>query len=258
MNRKDWEKQIYASDLNPTARWVTAVVGSFGNWTESRTVWPSTKAIADMAGMTRGTVQNYMDALVEQNWLRHVRTRPGNIKEYELLEVDTAVVESFGILAKPKRGSGSIKNSNQLSIATTTEISTDEKQMSNDSTSSCRMEEKQLSNGETPVVESPDTNLKEPTNKNLLVTTSKSPVADAPVDSNPLNSTIKEDEEVIITPKRNFLTTLEERSFRQMTSHLEPEVREEAMTTLLTTKVEGTCFEDKVGKILAELGEEVW
>lgn len=176
MNRNDWEKQVYASDLNTTARAVALVVGSFGNWTEERTVWPSTKAIADMAGMTRDTAQKYMDAFVEQGWLELVKVRTKNVKEYRL--TTPSVAESFGILAKVKRGQGF-------------------RQLPNGADSVAESSGSQLPNGEVVVAESFDTNLKEPTSKNLLEEpTTTTPVSDEPVAvASSLNPKLEESQE---------------------------------------------------------------
>lgn len=236
MNRAEWEKQIHASDLNPTARLVALVVGSFGNWTEDREIWPSTQTIGEMAGMTRGTVGKYMDAFVEQGWLEHVRNRPGNGRVYKFLERD-ATVESFDILAKVNRGQGF-------------------KQLSNDSTSSCRMGNEQLSNGEQSVVESFDKNLKEPTTEEPTTEpTTESPVSDEPVDSSS-NSEVKEDGEMFL----KGLSTLEVRSFEQSASvlNLDDEQRTAVLTLITNRQVRGTCFEEKMSNALAEIGVEVW
>lgn len=168
MNRNDWEKQVFNSDLNSTARIVAVVAGSFGNWTDDRNVWPSTKAIADMAGMHRDTAQKYMDAFVEQGWLRVVKVRPGNIREYELCQADAY---PLGILAKPTR-TGNLPNRQA------TDLSEPDIQLPNHQASSCLTEQEQLPNGAVPVAYPLGTNLKEPTNKNLeeLETTPAAPV----------------------------------------------------------------------------------
>ena len=100
MNRKDWEKQVFKMNLHPTAKLVALVAGSFGNWNEERTVWAGTSVISDMTGLTRDTVQKYVDEFVEQGWLKKVGMRK-RATEYELCHV---VAEPFGILAKtPKK-----------------------------------------------------------------------------------------------------------------------------------------------------------
>lgn len=99
MNRNDWEKQVFSSNLSTTARMVALVAGSFGNWTEDRNVWAGTSVISNMAGLTRDTTQDYLDAFVEQGWLKIVG-RKGRAAEYELC---TPVAEPIGILAKKKR-----------------------------------------------------------------------------------------------------------------------------------------------------------
>jgi hypothetical protein len=168
MNRKDWEEQTYDFDLAPTAKLIALVVGSFGNWTDERTVWPSTTAVADMAGTTRDTAQKYIDAFVEQGWLTYIKTREKNVKEYGLTK---AVAEPFGILAPVKRGKQFTKK---------------EKQLTNEAEAVAEWSTGQLPNGAVPVAESVDTNLKEPTTKEPKEEPTTT-VADAPVDNKDLD-----------------------------------------------------------------------
>ena len=190
MNRKDWEDQVFASDMNPTARMVCIAIGSHGNWVKDQEVRPSVQRIAGMTGLSRDTAGKYVSALEEQGWLKHLRTLEKNIKVYELCT--PAVVESMGILAIVKRGSGKVKNRHQLS----NESTSDSKQLSNEAEAVVESSPEQLSNEAGAVVESYDTNLLEPTNKNLLEepTTSDSPVADAPVLSDEKISKLGEDD----------------------------------------------------------------
>lgn len=178
MNRSDWEKQIFASKLNANAKLVALVVGSFGNWKEDRTVWPSTVAIADMAGMHRDTVAKYVHELAEQGWLRLVRVRPKNVKEYELCK---PVAEPLGILTDPLRRNQYTKLPN--------EQATESNQLPNKQAGSCLTSKIQLPNKQVPVAYPLGINLQEPTNMNLQEEpTNVSPIPDGPVDSDLLGS----------------------------------------------------------------------
>lgn len=102
MNRNDWEAQVKASDLNPTARLVALVLGGFGNWTVDKTVEPGESRVAKEAGLDPSTVATYVDAFVEQGWLRPMGKGRYNTTIYELCEPDTPAT---GVLAKTKRKS---------------------------------------------------------------------------------------------------------------------------------------------------------
>lgn len=228
MNRNDWEKQVYASDLSTTARCIALVVGSFGNWTEERNVWPSTKAIADMAGMHRDTAQKYMDAFVEQGWLRVVRVRPGNIREYELCK---AVAYPLGILSKSKR-KGNLPNhqatgmGEQMPNHQATGNDEVSNQLPNHQASSCLVEQEQLPSGAVPVAYPLGTNLKEPTNKNLLeLLEQDATVPDGPVDQEPLE--VRDDSPTFL----NFETTEPSLNLEDTDASLTTEVRPEPANT---------------------------
>lgn len=100
MNRHDWEVQVKASDLNPTARLIALVLGSFGNWKEDKTVEPGEARLAKETGLDPSTVATYMDAFVEQEWIRPVGKGKYNTTIYELCEVSH---EATGVLAKKVR-----------------------------------------------------------------------------------------------------------------------------------------------------------
>lgn len=102
MNRKDWEEQVFESDLNPTARMICMAIGSHGSWEKSQTVWPSRQRISSMTGVSRETVGKYMAALEEHGWLKVVKIRKDNVREYELSKPQ--VVPTLGILAVKPRG----------------------------------------------------------------------------------------------------------------------------------------------------------
>lgn len=237
MNRQEWEAQVHASNMNVTAKCIALVVGSFGNWTDDRSVWPSTTAIADMAGTTRDTAQKYVDAFVEQGWLTFVRTREKNVKEYALSE---AVAEPFGILTKPKRGNQFTKKDGQLP---------------NQAEPVAESSNNQLPNGAGAVVESLDTNLKEPKDMNLKEPTTRSTTADAAVETTSPNNKIKEEQ-------MRYLVLLNpgERSDLERTAGLyeaTPEQLEEAAYLLKTNKVTGESFAEKKYNALRKAGLQI-
>lgn len=252
MNRNDWEKQVYASELSTTARCIALVVGSFGNWTEERSVWPSTKAIADMAGMHRDTAQKYMDAFVEQGWLKVVKVRPGNIREYELCEADAY---PLGTLAKSTR-KGNLPNHQ----ATGKDEVSD--QMPNHQASSCLVEQEQLPSGAGPDAYPLGTNLKEPTNKNLLeVLEQEATVPDGPVVQDLLE--VRTDDQPLPnsrTPQpslttRRRLTVGEMREFnRTMTNHGVSEEMAIESLELLQRSNGTTPFREALEEALQSLG----
>lgn len=100
MNRAEWEDQIKASNMNPTARWIATVVGQFGNYKQSQPVEPGVSRVAQDTGYGRDTVDAYMAAMVEQGWLRPLGTGKYNTTIYELCETDSPVT---GLLAKKKK-----------------------------------------------------------------------------------------------------------------------------------------------------------
>ena len=110
MNIKDWQAQVWdCPNMNPTAVAICLAIGSHGNWNDSQTVWPSRQRIAGMTGASRDNVGKYMTALEEQGWLRVVKLRKDNVREYELTKPEVAVVR--GILAVRERGnSENLKN----------------------------------------------------------------------------------------------------------------------------------------------------
>lgn len=102
MNRNDWEKQVKDSDLNlnPNARLIGLVLGAFGNWKESKTVEPGESRLADETGLSADTIATYMDAFVEQGWIKPMGKGKYNTTIYELCPVTH---EATGVLAKKKR-----------------------------------------------------------------------------------------------------------------------------------------------------------
>lgn len=102
MNRKDWEEQVFDSDLNPTARVVCLAIGSHGNWTDDREVKPSKARISGMTGLSRESAGNYIDALEAQGWLTYQGITTNRIKVFKF---GTPSGQSTGILAIKKRGS---------------------------------------------------------------------------------------------------------------------------------------------------------
>lgn len=247
MNRKDWEAQVYKSDLNTTARCVALVIGSFGNWQDSRTVWPSTKAIADMAGMHRDTAQKYMDAFVEQGWLVVVKVRPGNIREYELQE---AVAYPLGILAKGSRKSN-------LPNRQASAQDEDHKQLPNRQASSCLTEPEQLPNGAVPVAYPLGTNLKEPTSRNLLEQQTTHTVPDGPVVTIP--SSLKERQEE--APRVKYLLNKSHRleiESKCKTYGLSSLNEIEEVASIIENKVvEGRSFMDRLDNALTLKGVDL-
>lgn len=91
MNRNDWEKQVFASDLQPTQRLVALVVGSFGNWKDDREVWPSVVTVADKAGISRRQAQRHIKHLRDHGWLKETGRKQLNVASYEL---STPLVET--------------------------------------------------------------------------------------------------------------------------------------------------------------------
>lgn len=247
MNRNDWEKQVFNSDLNSTARLVAVVAGSFGNWVDEKNVWPSTKAIADMAGMHRDTAQKYMDAFVEQGWLRVVKVRPGNIREYELCQADAY---PLGILAKPTRA-GNLPNRQA------TDLVEPDIQLPNGQASSCLTEQEQLPNGAVPVAYPLGTNLNEPTKENLeeLETTPAAPVVEIreePGVDHPLLTTESEEKPMypMSGPARKTFDSLSN------TYRASPEQKSEAKRIIESRGTHGEFYE-AVTDVLREVGVEV-
>jgi DNA-binding Lrp family transcriptional regulator len=102
MNRKDWEEQVFGSDMNPTARMVCIAIGSHGNWTTDKVVRPSKKRIAGMVGVSRDTAGDYIDALEEQGWLKSTGEIVNRVKVFELSVPQVA--SSCGMLSIKPRG----------------------------------------------------------------------------------------------------------------------------------------------------------
>lgn len=178
MNRNDWEAQVFASNMNTTARMIAVVVGTFGNWVNDKTVEPGTTKIAAMAGVTRDTVDEYLNAMVEQGWLKPVGTGRYNTTIYELCEV---VADTTGILARTKRKMNprSLAKMNNL-VADTTDNSeaVDGNVVADTSGVSCRYQPGKLPKADPVVADSTDSNLKN-LHKNLDEPTSPAaPVAE--------------------------------------------------------------------------------
>lgn len=100
MNRHEWETQIYASNMNTTAKMVALAMGQHGSWVDDRPLQPGLSRVADMCSMTRDTVKDYVDALEEQGYLKNLGRGQFNTTKYAMQPV---VADSIGILAKKKR-----------------------------------------------------------------------------------------------------------------------------------------------------------
>lgn len=181
MNRQDWEAQVFASNMNHTAKLVALVAGSFGNWSMDRTVWPGTSAISRMAGLTRDTTQEYIDAFVEQGWLKEVGKK-SRASEYELCE---PIAEPIGILARTKR---------KMNPASLAQLKVGKDQTIADSTGNTGDEPIADTTGpiadttggvlpirQVPIADSIGTNIKEPKDRNLKEHKETTTVPDGPV-----------------------------------------------------------------------------
>lgn len=178
MNRAEWEAQIFASNMNTTARAIALVVGTFGNWTVDKTVEPGTTKIAQMAGVTRDTVDEYLEAMVEQGWLKPVGTGRYNTTIYELCPV---VADTTGKLARQKRNMSpaSLAKMNNLVVDSTDNYEVSEQNLvAERSGVSCRKQPGKLPKADPVVADSTGRNLYN-LDKNLEEPIT--PVADAPV-----------------------------------------------------------------------------
>lgn len=100
MNKNNFEEQVWNSSMNQTAKTIALAVATHGDWATGKNIRPSEVRVASMASCTRDTARKYIAALVEQGWLKYIRTHKNNVREYELME---QVAEPIGILAKQKR-----------------------------------------------------------------------------------------------------------------------------------------------------------
>lgn len=244
MNRNDWEKQVFASNMNTTARLVAIAIGSHGNWKDEKSVWPSLKAIADMAGINRDTAATYVQAFEDQGWLRYIKTREKNVREYELMP---AVADTIGILAKKKRA----MSKEQLSNLSTT----DSKAVAETTGTSCRNEPEQLPKPQGAVADTIYTNLKENLpNRNLKEepTTSETPDAAAPV---PSPSNIKGEGEGM----RRFLNSGELHELQRLVNLHSVDESDASLIKNMLMRGEGvgSSFSKRVETLMEEIGIEV-
>lgn len=206
MLRKDWEAQVWDSNLNVTARCIALVVGTFGNYKDDVTLSASVVTIADRAGVSREAATRYIKAFVEQGWLVPVGTGMKNVTIYEL---GVPVADATGKLAKTKRATSAVQRSNikhQLPTVSATTATNESDQLSvvpatssdsvaDTNSASCRQQDGQLPTVSIPVADSTDT-IKD--NNSLEQEEQVSNSADAPL-PNSSNSRVKESSTVVST-----------------------------------------------------------
>jgi hypothetical protein len=70
MNRTDFERAVWDSDLNPHARLVLLTYAGASDYRDvDQEVWPSKATVSHRTGLHPDTVKKYVDALVKDGWL---------------------------------------------------------------------------------------------------------------------------------------------------------------------------------------------
>lgn len=266
MNRQDWESQVFDSNMNTTARVIALAIGSFGRWSEDKTVEPGIVKLAQMSGTTRDTVSDCMAAMVEQGWLKPKGVGRYNTTIYELCPV---VDDTIGILARVKRKmnpkslaalkqkpqpvADSIGKSEDSVVADS--IDKSEILVADSSEVSCRKESGKLPNRSEEVADSIGMNM-----NNLYKNMKEHDTPGKPVVVTSPKNEIKEGPEDSTSPKmRRFLSPGEERWFKQYTDslNLEQETVAEARRMLEHGEGFGRTFEEKLTDTLLTLGVEI-
>lgn len=186
MNKSEFDRLVWESNMNQTAKLIALAVAAHGDWDTGLNVKPSKTRIAGMAECTRDTAGKYIDALEEQGWIKHVKTHKNNVKEYELME---QVAEPIGILAKRTRSiskvqKDNLKAANDLRANQVAEpIDNLNNQVAETKESRLPKLSNQVAETNVQVADGYGTTLLRPYSLTLQDLTSETPVADAPVPS---------------------------------------------------------------------------
>lgn len=246
MNKNEFEKRVWESNMNQTGKIIALAVASHGDWDTGLNVKPSKTRIAGMAECTRDTAGKYIDALEEQGWLRYVKTHSTNKKEYALSD---SVVEPVGILAKRTRNTSKAQKDN-LKNPLVEAI------------------DNQLPTVTEPVADSIDNQLPtlstlpySPYSSNLTDLTSDTPVSDEPVES-------QEDFTLEVKDRRKrFLNGPESQAFTKLmfTYSVKPEDAElvKSRYECKTTLDRSLNFEERIKDLLRDIdyvigGDDEW